>query len=223
MDMELTADIRRAWIEGGPKTVFTRSLKRVVRPAFKIGSLVFIECDLLAPMPERRTVPGIIIREARIEDVPLFADRNRFLDRMSENHRCFMGIEESTGKLTNFRWISTYPTYIPELQRYLLLRPGEAYVYDLQTMPEFRRRGIDAYTRHFIYSYLRDIGYTKVYAYIHGDNHPSLKASRILLSEIGRVWYVQIRGCAPVMIGGRKPGLPQLSELCARIQMPQRA
>ena len=223
MDMELTADIRRAWIEGGPKTVLSRSLKKVVRPAFRIGSLVFSECDLLAPMPERRNAPGIVMRQARIEDVHLFADRNLFLERLSEDHRCFMAIEESTGKLTNYRWISTFPTYIPELQRYLMLKPGEAYAYDLQTLPEFRRRGIDSYTRHYAYSYMRDIGYTKIYAYIHGDNHPSLRASRMLLKEVGRVWYVQIRGCAPVMIGGRKPGLPQLSELCARIQIPQRA
>jgi ribosomal protein S18 acetylase RimI-like enzyme len=208
--MQFPAGVQRAWMEGGAKTVLTRSFRKVVRPAFKIGSLVFIECDLLKPMPQRRNVPGIVLREAGIEDANLFADRDLFFERLNDGHRCFMGIEEASGKLTNYRWVSTAPAYIPELWRYLLLKPGEAYVYDLKTLPEFRRRGIDAYTRHCVYTYLRNTGHTKVYAYIHGDNQPSLKASQILLKPLGRVWYVQIRGRAPRMIGGRKADFPAL-------------
>ena len=113
-----------------------------------------------------------------------------------------MGIEEATGKLTNYRWVNTSDAYIPELQRYLIVKPGEAYIYDLNTLPEFRRRGIDAYTRHWIYSYLRDSGYSKVYAYIHGDNAASLKASRILLKPVARIWYMQLRGFRPLVLGG---------------------
>jgi GNAT superfamily N-acetyltransferase len=221
--MELMADIERAWMEGGPKTVLSRSMKRLVRPAFDIGTLVFTACDLRKPMPERRVTPGIIVREATIEDVQRFEDQELFLERLSEGDRCFMGIEESTGKLTNYRWICTTTSYIPELKRYLILRPGEAYAYDLKTLPEFRRRGIDAYVRHYVYSYLRDVGYTKVYAYIHGDNYPNLRASRHLLAPIGRILYIQVRGCEPIMIGGRKRDFPELRKLSASVQLPQRA
>src|SRR5262249_44724223 len=153
-------------------------------------SLVFIECDLQKPMPERRVIPGITVREATANDVSLFTEHELFLKRFHDGHRCFMGIEEATGKLTNYRWVTTSASYIPELRRFLMLRPTEVYVYDLKTLPEFRRRGIDSYTRHCIYSHLRDTGYTKVYAYIHGDNLPSIKASQILLRIVGRVWYV---------------------------------
>jgi len=52
-----------------------------------------------------------------------------------------------------------------------------------------------------------------LYAYIHGDNYASLQASRHLLRPIGRVWYIQIKGFNPIMIGGRKRGLPQLSSI----------
>jgi ribosomal protein S18 acetylase RimI-like enzyme len=93
------------------------------------------------------------------------------------------------------------------------LKPGEAYVYDLNTLPEFRRRGIDAYTRHYTYSYLRETGYKRILAYIHGDNHPSLNASKRLLQHIGRVWYIQARGCEPRMIGGRRRGFPELRKV----------
>jgi hypothetical protein len=209
--MQMTSDIQRAWTEGGAKTVVTRSLRRFVRPAIKMGSLVFIECDLRQPMPERREVPGFIVREATVDDAFLLADRDLFLERMNRGHRCFMGIEEATGKLSNYRWICTGFADIPELRRQLVLKPGEAYAYDLNTLPEFRRRGIDAFTRHWIYSHLRDTGHTKVYAYIHGDNHPSLKASRILLRPVGRVFYFQFRDWPPLMIGGRTRGFPELS------------
>src|SRR5215468_7450394 len=148
--MQLTDDIHRAWKDGGPKALVTRSLRKVVRPFVKIGSLVFIECDLQNPMPERRVVPGVIVREATANDAILFAERDVFFKRFNEGHRCFMGIEEATGKLMNYRWVNPSAAYIPELRRFLMLQPTEVYVYDLKTLPEFRRRGIDAYTRHCI-------------------------------------------------------------------------
>jgi ribosomal protein S18 acetylase RimI-like enzyme len=195
--------------------LLARGMRKLARPAFKMGSLVFIECDLRNQMPERRAISGITVREATIEDEDLFDDRDIFLERLNAGNRCFMGIDEATGKLANYRWVNTSAAYVPELQRYLMLEPGEAYIYDLKTLPEFRRRGIDAYTRHHIYTYLRDTGYKKIYAYIHGDNHVSLQAARGLLKPIGRIWYIQPRGFDPIMIGGRKRGFPELRK-CAR-------
>ena len=211
--MAVTQGIRRSFSEGGVKVVLTRSLKRLVRPAFKIGTLVFTEADLTKPFPELRSVPGIVMREATIEDVRLFADRKLFLKRFNDGDRCFMGIEEGTGKLANYRWINTSAAFIPELDRYLVLRPGEAYAYDLNTLPEFRRRGIDAFTRHHAYGYMRDIGYKKMLAYIHGDNQPSLQASRHFLKPIGCIRFIQFPGRQPIMIGGRGPGFPQLRRM----------
>jgi ribosomal protein S18 acetylase RimI-like enzyme len=209
--MALMADVQRALTEGGPKTLVTRSLRKLVRPGVKIGTLVFSECDLRESLPERQVIPGITVRIATLNDAHLFEDRETFFERMKEGSRCFMGVEDATGKLTNYRWINTSAAYVPELKRYMVFRSNEAYAYDLNTLPEFRRRGIDRYTRHCTYSYLREHGYTKLYAYIHGDNYVSLQAARHLLRPIGRVWYIQIRGCNPIMIGGSKPGLPQLS------------
>ncbi|HEY2384941.1 MAG TPA: hypothetical protein VGK48_27520 [Terriglobia bacterium] len=211
--MALTADIQRAFAAGGPKIVITRGLRRLVRPAFKIGTLIFTEADLTQPLPEQRPVPGIVPREATIEDVRLFEDQALFLKRFNDGHRCFMGIEEQTGKLANYRWVNSAAALVPELERYIILKPGEVYIYDLNTLPEFRRRGIDAYTRYYTYNYLRETGYKKVLAYIHGDNPPSLQASRHLLKRIGRLSYIQFRGCAPIMIGGRSAPFPELRRL----------
>lgn len=211
--MALTADIQRAFAEGGAKTVLSRGVRRLVRPAFKVGTLVFIESDLTQPLPEQRPVPGIIPREAAIEDVKLFEDQELFLNRFHEGHRCFMGIEERTGKLANYRWVNPTAAFVPELDRYIMLKPGEVYIYDLNTLPGFRKRGIDAYTRYYTYTYLRDTGHRKVIAYIHGDNQPSLQASRHLLKRVGRLVYVQFHGCRPIMIGGRSSQFPELRRL----------
>ena len=200
-------------MDGGAKIVITRSLRKLVRPAFKVGTLVFAESDFSLPFPELRPVPGIIAREAVIDDVRLFEDQALFLNRFNQGHRCFVGIEEKTGKLTNYRWVNTTAAFVPELDRYLILKPGEVYIYDLNTLPEFRRRGIDAYTRHYTYSYLRDTGYKRGLAYIHGDNQPSLKASRQLLKPIGRIFYVQFRGCTPITFGARGARIPELRRL----------
>jgi GNAT superfamily N-acetyltransferase len=216
--MEFTADIRRAWRDGGTKAVLTRGVRKIVSPVVKIGSLVFTECDLREPMPERSVIHGIVIREAMIDDLNLFENRELVLKRFNDGHRCFIGIEEATGKLANLRWINTTGfAYIPELERNWWFGPDGAYAYDLKTMPEFRRRGIDGYTRHYTYSYLRDTGYTRVYAYIHGDNFVSLKASRDFLKPICRVWYVRPRGHTPIMFRGRRPGAPELTAECIQL------
>jgi hypothetical protein len=216
--MDLRSDIQRAWNEGGTRTVLTRGLKRLLRPALKIGTLVFTECDLRLPMAECRFVPGISIREATFDDARLFDDRRVFMERLKAGHRCFMGIEDSTGKLTNCRWVSTSGVHIPEIRRDLILRPREAYVYDVRTTPEFRRRGIDACTRHYTYSCLRDSGFTKLYAYIHGDNYPSLRASRRYLKPVCRIRYIQLRGYEPFVIGAWRNGFPEL--VPAKLEAP---
>src|SRR5579871_5537274 len=135
--MALTADILRAFSEGGPKVVLARGLRKLVRPAFKIGTLVFIESDLTRPLPEQRPVPGIVPREATIEDVRLFEDQDLFLKRFHEGHRCFMGIEEKTGKLANYRWVNPTAALVPELDRYIMMKQGEVSIYDLTTLTEY--------------------------------------------------------------------------------------
>ena len=59
--MALTANIQRAFVEGGAKTVMSRGIRRIVRPAFKMGSLVFTECDLSQPIRERQPVPESLL------------------------------------------------------------------------------------------------------------------------------------------------------------------
>jgi hypothetical protein len=187
-----------------------RSSKKLLLPVVRFGSLIFLECDLRKSLPEQADLPGVTTREAFAGDEKLFEYPQIFLERLSAGHRCFVGIDSATGKLANYRWLTTSAAYIPEIDRYVILKPGEVYSYDLNTLPGFRRRGIDTYARSRTYQLLGDEGHTKILAYVRGDNVPMLQSSRLLLKPIGRVWYVQRRGSRCFVFGGRGLRLPEL-------------
>ena len=210
--MEFITRFRSAFAEGSSKIIITRCCRKLFSAVARFGTLVFAEVDLTQPIHEVPSVPGIIPREGKAEDASLVQNPAVFLERIAQGDRCFMGIEEKTGKLTNYRWITTSPAYIPELGRYLIVQPTAVYAYDLVTLPEFRRRGIDSFMRYYTYSHLRDSGFTKIYAYIHGDNRPSLKSARQFNREIGRILYFQVRGCQTLMIGGHRTGFPEFKK-----------
>jgi hypothetical protein len=179
-------------------------------PVIRVGSLIFLECDLKKPLPEKTQVHGVIAREAVVGDAALFETPQVFLERLNAGQRCFLCIDSATGRLANYRWLATSPQYIPEIERYVILEPGQAYSYDLKTLPEFRRRGIDSYTRNRAFQSLRDQGFSKIYAYMRADNFPMLESSRPLLQPIGRVWYVHPKRSKCLVFGERQNQLPEL-------------
>ena len=207
--------IGRVYREGGIKTVILRSVKKLMLPVISAGSLIFVECDLRKPLAQKPNLPEILAREAALADAGLFENRELFLERVRAGKRCFIGIDAATGKLANYRWVATFTEYILEIDRYIVLGPGEVYSYDLRTLPEFRRRGIDNYTRHETYQRLRDQGFRKVYAYVRADNYPMRKSSRSLLKPLGRVWYVRFRGSRCFVFGAGRNGLPKLVTPCS--------
>jgi hypothetical protein len=104
-------------------------------------------------------------------------------------------IDAANGKLTNYRWVAGRPILIPELRSNTVPKPGEVFVYALYTVPEYRRRRIDSFTRHYVYDLLyKTTGVTRVLATIFAGNYASFQASRQFLAEVGRVWYVSLHG-----------------------------
>lgn len=211
--MKLAATVQRAFNEGGPTIVVSRSIKKLFSPLARMGTLVFAEVDLTKPICEVPPIAGIEAREAVVGDARLFDDPGLFLERMSRGDHCFLAVESATGRLTNYRWITTSPSHIPELNRYLVPEANTVYAYDLVTLPQFRRRGIDSYARYFTYTFLQRSGITRIYAYIHGDNQPSLRSASHFNRQLGRIAYFQFRGCEPLMFGKRNDKLPALVKL----------
>jgi hypothetical protein len=202
----------------GLKTFTMQAIKKLLAPNVRMGSICFFERDLRAPMPPLAPLEGIELREGSLPDIALLeclkdAERQKKLavNRLKAGHHWYVSIEEKTGRLMSYRWASMTSAFIPEIHRTILLKPGEVYLYDLYTLPEFRRRGIEGVSRQFIYDQL----YTRYHAprlvvYIQPDNHASLQAGRNYLSPLARVWYMQLRGSETRLFMRKNPRMPQL-------------
>src|SRR5215471_14908708 len=141
--------------EFGVRATIGLALKKLVSPAACVGSVYLMECDLAAGLPKVKDIPGIIAREGFLEDIDLLdgiengmEKKRDALDRFKRGDRWFIGVDSANGKLATFRWVTTAWELIPELERNIVPRPGQAFVYALYTAPEYRRRGIDSFTRH---------------------------------------------------------------------------
>jgi hypothetical protein len=204
-------------------TTLWLGLRKFASPIAEIGIVHFFECDLRAGLPSVRPIPGIIPREAFLSDIHLLdgtedAPQRKAdaIERLNNGERWFVGIDASNGKLTNYRFVSSGPTLIPELRANIVPGPGEVVVYALYTVPEYRRKGIDSFTRHYTYDLLhRTSGVNKVLATIFGGNYASFKASRQFLKEIGRVWYATIHGRRTRFFIWPDPRMPILAPVSA--------
>jgi GNAT superfamily N-acetyltransferase len=207
------------WREFGPRATIGVGLKKLISPVARVGSLYMMECDLRGGLPPVRPIPGVIVREAFLEDIHLLdgieqgvQQKLDAMERFQKRNRWFVGIDASNGKLANYRWVATDPEWIPELELNIMPQPGQAYVYALYTAPEYRKRGIDSFTRHYTYDILyRTAGIKTIIAYICAENTVSLKAGRKFLKKIGRVWYVSILGSRTRVFWWPNPKMPTLA------------
>jgi ribosomal protein S18 acetylase RimI-like enzyme len=201
MSDSLLNTTRRVRKEGGMKAAASLAIRKVLSPVARVGSLYFLQRDLSMPMPPLKPVEGIVVREATLQDIHLLDSvenaavrKEQASERLQRGDLWFVGIEKKTGRLTNYRWASLTSGFIPELNRELILNPGEAYVYDLETLPQFRRRGIESLTRQYSYSRLfQRYGIHRIIVYVLAENHASLQAGRQYLTPIVRAFYVQFR------------------------------
>ena len=205
------------WRDFGPRATIGLAFKKVVSPVARVGSVYLMECDLVAGLPKVKSVPGIIAREAFMEDIDLLdgiendTEKKRdAIARFKRGDRWFVGIDGANGKLATFRWVTTTWELIPELERNIRPGPGQAFVYALFTAPEYRRRGIDSYTREYTYDLLhREAGIDTVLATIFAENTISMKAGRKFLKKIGRIWYWQILGGTTHVFWWANPKMPK--------------
>jgi hypothetical protein len=207
------------WREFGARATIGLALKKLVSPVARIGSLYLMECDLTAGLPRVKPVSGIVAREAFLQEIHLLdgveneAEKKRdAIQRFKRGDRWFVGIDNTTGKLANFRWVTTSWELVPELERNVVPKAGQAFVYALYTAPEYRRRGIDSFTRQYTYDLLyRTAGIKTVLATIFAENTVSKKAGRKFLRKIGRVWYLSILGGRTRVFWWPNPKMPTLA------------
>jgi hypothetical protein len=212
------AQVFAIYQDRGLKTFTVQAIKKILAPNVRMGSICFFERDLREPMPPVAPLKGIELREGSLSDIALLqclkdADRQKkqALHRFKAGHHWYVSIEKETGRLTSYRWASMTSAFIPEINRMILLKPGEVYLYDLYTLPEFRRRGIEGVSRQFIYDQLcRRYNAPRLVVYIRPDNYASLQAGRNYLTPLARVWYLQFRRGKTRLFMRNNPRMPEL-------------
>jgi hypothetical protein len=211
--LDKTAAICR---ESGWSGLAARVCHRLAAPIVKWGGITFFERRLDTHPQEGETLPGLVIRQLGPWEVDALlrgGDPTQSIsdlaERFTRGDRAF-GAIDATGRICHVRWVSTTRVRIPEIDRDICLRPGDAYCYNAYTRADARRRGIDGLVRHFVFKTLQEEGFRTVYSYVRLDNPDGLRAASRWQRPIGTIRYITPRYFTPLIKGTSTSGLPRL-------------
>lgn len=202
-----------------------RVFHKLISPLVKFGSITFFVQDLDCKLPERRPALDMTMRQTLSIDFDALRECDRSLsnavvrERFERGDVCFVAID-AQDKIAHSNWVSTTRGHIPELDRDLILRPREAYMYNTITRPDLRGCGLFADVRGFLVKRLHADGCKSLFFYVRGDNYIGLRAEGLRLRSPGKFWYLRVRGLRPLVIGRRSPELPSLIKSAAEGTIP---
>lgn len=116
--------------------------------------------------------------------------------RFSLNRRCFVAKVEGT--ITAYGWVSTGAECVGEMEREIQLQPGEAYVWDCFTLPEYRRQRLYSALLSHINTTLAGEGYRRIWIGSNLENRPSLHGfANAGYQPVIHITYLRVRslGC----------------------------
>ena len=99
------------------------------------------------------------------------------LKRFDESKRCYIGSVD--GVLTTYGWVTFDKELIGELRLNIRLLPGEAYIWDCATLPEYRGLRLYPSLLWHIISELRAQGLKRIWVGADADNLPSQVGIRL--------------------------------------------
>ena len=100
--------------------------------------------------------------------------------------------------------------HVPELERDIVLRTREAYLYDAFTPPSRRGTGAFGFVLDHLFTKLQSFGARIVYSYVRSDDPKGQRAACVRLRPIGALTHIRLNGRAPLVFGGPRNGLPTL-------------
>jgi RimJ/RimL family protein N-acetyltransferase len=157
--------------------------------------LTLVELSLASTPPLRE--PGIALSFDFVEAVPdtLTELRDDLTDaeierRLARGDRCFVAWHE--GRIVSARWLAADRAWIEYLGRDLDLLPGETYLYETYTAPEYRGLSISAAAGTRLAHLLAAEGLRRIVGGIVPENGPALRtAAKTGYREAGRTGYVR--------------------------------
>jgi ribosomal protein S18 acetylase RimI-like enzyme len=140
----------------------------------------------LADPPPPPGEPAIAVRFAEVHEseAPALAEAmggddqgitaERVRRDLGRQRRCFVARRE--GQIASYCWISLGQEYVGEMERVLELLPGEAYIWNCATLPDYRRNGIYTALLGHIMTRLSEDGLQRVWIGADLENEPSHRA-----------------------------------------------
>jgi GNAT superfamily N-acetyltransferase len=143
--------------------------------------------------------PALSIREARDEDATTYerdigtdlaaAVRRRLA---SPGSSCWVAVQGS--RIVHASWVATQSAWVGEADRFFVVPPGDAYIYQSFTTPDMRGQGVYPAVLNTISARLGARGIAKLWIAAEKTNHSSLRAiekagfTRIFEIEVRRRW-----------------------------------
>lgn len=198
--------------EKGPRFAISRGVRVVSRPLVEVASIRFFAADLDASPSEGPADESLSFGSAEsTEAAALMMDRSgdeiaeEIAHRFSRGDRCFT-VRDTRGNILHSRWITSKPTFIPELNLHIVPARRQLYMYDGYTRAEARRRGIDSAMRRFVFRMAHEEGAREIISYVHSHNPAGIKAAEKLQKEVGSARYVRFFSQWRLVFGHRRFG-----------------
>jgi hypothetical protein len=208
--------LQHALAQGGVSQLLRRGLNHVASPWVEFGSVTFFRRRLDLAPEVARSRPGLAVLHASLGDVPLVleaSDPRRtpeiVRERLGRGDLCFLALD-TAGRPIHSGWATRLGAHVPELERDIILRSHEAYLYDAFTPPARRGHGAFGFVLDHLFADLQTRGAQVVYSYVRGDDPRGQRAACVRLRPIGTIVNIRLRGRAPMVFGGSSPPLPML-------------
>jgi hypothetical protein len=218
----ITAKITPAAVTTRLPQFTVRLVKKLLSLLIEFGSIRFIEYQLDENLFAGKVPAGFVLRQGGPSDLDSLMEAYGSLpptaaaieERFRKKDLCFLMID-SQGRGAHGRWaIKQGSGHIPELDMYLVLGPGEGYMFDAHTRSDLRNRGIDLPARTFVIRTLAQAGLKRSYGYVRSDSPGALRCALRLGKAVGKVWYLRLRGCRTIVLGTRGLARPTLVPAC---------
>jgi GNAT superfamily N-acetyltransferase len=144
---------------------------------------------------------------SELVDVMNGATLSEILGRFENGRRCYAA--RVGGKLAAYGWVSFDEEFVGELRLRLKLLPGEAYIWDCATLPEYRRQRLYSALLSYILSDLRFGQFRRAWIGANLDNEPSQRGiARAGFHHVANLEVERVLGMRMVWVEGW-PGVPE--------------